>query len=374
MSMSSDSSRFALTTTFEGRDAVLTLRGSVENLAAFELGASLDATIDRDPTSVVLDLSGLTFIGAAGIVAVANAEKRLAEAGIHLTVRSPSALVDRLLGLMEMAETIRLEPALPRHAHLGPEDRSTSPSLARQLGSSVATKDLRTVTALPTDPDVIDGVLRLVVELTRSGIQGADGVSVSLRRHGRLSTVAASDETILAMDAHQYDTGEGPCIDASVLDHWFHAESLATETRWPAFTPRARDLGIKAILSSPLMAFDEPVGALNIYSLTASSFDVEAQEAAAVFAQKASAILSDAGADVSDTRMATRFKEALRSREVISMAQGVLMERQGLGEDDAFTALLRLSMHHGTGLRGRAEEVLLSARKPEFEIDAESHE
>jgi hypothetical protein len=65
------------------------------------------------------------------------------------------------------------------------------------------------MTAMLADPDVVDGALRLVVELARSCVSGADGVSVSLLRHGVLSTVAASDQTIMAMDADQYATGEG---------------------------------------------------------------------------------------------------------------------------------------------------------------------
>ena len=44
--------------------------------------------------------------------------------------------------------------------------------------------DPRRVTALPADPDVVDGALRLVVELARSFVGGADGVSVSLLRNG----------------------------------------------------------------------------------------------------------------------------------------------------------------------------------------------
>jgi len=191
-------------------------------------------------------------------------------------------------------------------------------------------------------------------------------VSVSLLRHGLLSTVAASDQTILAMDADQYSTGQGPCVDASIKGHWFHAESLDSETRWPAFTPQARSLGIKAILSSPLRAFDKPVGALNIYSLTAESFEVKDQEAAAVFAQQASAILSDARADVSDTQMATRFQEALRSRKVISLAEGIIMEREGIDEEGAFSALLRLALYHGVALRERAEAMVLSSLQPEL--------
>jgi GAF domain-containing protein len=181
-----------------------------------------------------------------------------------------------------------------------------------------------------------------------------------------LSTVAASDQTILAMDADQYSTGQGPCVDASIKGRWFHAESLDTESRWPAFTPQARGLGIKSILSSPLRAFDKPVGALNIYSRMAQSFEVMDQESAAVFAQQASVILSDARADVSDTQMAIRFEEALRRRKVISLAEGIIMEREGIDEAGAFRALLRLALYQGVPLRERAEAMVLSAKQPEL--------
>ena len=113
-----------------------------------------------------------------------------------------------------------------------------------------------------------------------------------------------------------------------VRGHWFHAESLDTETRWPSFTPRARALGIMAILSSPLTALEDPVGALNIYSRTASIFDVEAQQTAANFARKASVILGDARAGVTDAQLAVRFQDALRSRDIISTAKGIVMERE----------------------------------------------
>jgi transcriptional regulator with GAF, ATPase, and Fis domain len=222
---------------------------------------------------------------------------------------------------------------------------------------------------MPVDPDVVDGALRLVVDLARVCVKGADGVSVSLQRNGVLSTVAASDSTIMAMDVNQYETGEGPCVDAFSQGHWFYAESLDTETRWPSFTPQARDLGIKAILSSPLKTAEEPVGALNIYSRTAESFDIKAQETAARFAQRASMILSDAGVGVSETQMAIRFQEALQTREVIALAKGVIMEREGVDEDVAFTDLLRLALHNGAPLRRRAEEIVLSAKRPELGLE-----
>jgi len=346
-------------------EAAVAQPGKAENEARFELGALLDAAIDRQRASMDLDVSEPDERLGAGTNDADNAESRLAALGVRLTVPLPSDLVSRLLGLMETTEISFVERPLPKHAHLGPEQTVAMPA-AQRLSSSHSSAHLRRVTAMPADPDLVDGALQLVVELARSCVSGADGVSVSLLRHGRLSTVAASDQTILDMDADQYATGEGPCVDASMKGHWFHAESLATETRWPSFIPQARGLGINAILSSPLKAFDQPVGALNIYSHTASTFDVKAQETAAVFAQKASAILSDARVGVSDTQMAIRFQDALRSREVISLAKGVIMEREGVDEDGAFSALLRLSLHHGAPLRGRAEAIVRSARQREL--------
>jgi hypothetical protein len=132
------------------------------------------------------------------------------------------------------------------------------------------TKGITKFTSIHSGDELIDGALRMAVALAGAAVGGADGVSVSLRRRGVLTTVAATDGTISSMDANQYETGEGPCVDASTEGHWFHAESLERETRWPAFTPRARALGIQAILSSPLLVEEHPVGALNIYSLTPS--------------------------------------------------------------------------------------------------------
>jgi anti-anti-sigma factor len=367
MSITNEAPRFEVVTHFDGSDATVVLRGSVENAAASALGAALDAAIDRHPTAMTLDLAQLEFMGPAGLIAVTNAENRLSSEGVMLKIQSPSALVNRLLGIMELAERARRDESSSEHGHLGPEQMAEFNESTQRFASSLSTKDLRRVTGMPTDPDVVDGALHLIVDLAHTSIGAADGVSVSLMRHGALSTVAASDQTIMAMDANQYATGEGPCVDASVEGHWFHAESLDTEVRWPSFTPRARSLGIKAILSSPLKARDEPVGALNIYSRTAETFEVGDQKAAAVFAERASVILSDARAGVSDTQMAIRFQEALRSREMVSLAKGIIMERDGVDAEEAFNSLLHLSLADGVPLLQRATTMIRSALRPEID-------
>jgi GAF domain-containing protein len=216
------------------------------------------------------------------------------------------------------------------------------------------------VSSIPANDEVVDGALRLVVTLATATVGGADGVSVSLRRHGHLATVAASDQTITEMDAGQYATGQGPCVDASVTGHWFHAETLDREARWPDFVPKARALGISSILSTPLTAGAVPVGALNIYSRTASAFAPKDQQLASTFAVEASNILADAGLDGPDDELSSRLGLMLRTREIISQAQGVLMERHGIGENDAYTALRRLSITQGNPLSQGALDTVMS--------------
>src|ERR1700735_1986058 len=152
MSLINDPSGFGVTTSLEGRKAVLILRGRVESLAAFDFWAALAGAIELDRDEVVLDVSELSFIGAAGLVALANAEKNFAEAGVELTIRTPSPTLRRVLGAMEPTEVDRLDQALARLGHLGREqiDEPTHPPPPiTQLSKG----DLRRLAAIPTDSD-----------------------------------------------------------------------------------------------------------------------------------------------------------------------------------------------------------------------------
>jgi len=317
---------------FVNARAALAIRSEVDRVNAPGLGAILDAVIERH-RSVVLDLGELDSMNGWGLGVIAAQASRLRRSGGTPTIRSPSDLVLRMLDISGVAEP---------------------PHISR-------------ITAISADTDVVDGALRLVVALARATVGGADGVSVSLRRHGHLATVAASDQTISDMDASQYATGEGPCVDASVDGRWFHAESLDTETRWPAFTPRAQALGINAILSSPLLAEGRPFGALNIYSRTAMAFAPKDQELASVLAAEASLMLTSAGVDVTDEQLSSRRNEALGTRRLIAQAEGVIMEREGVEADDAYSMLCDYSRRSNRPFRERAEDVVASTKRPQFD-------
>ena len=352
---------FSLSMDVVRSEAVVSVQGALDEPALVELFSLLDTVIASGYSSMVLDLVGVDSLATTGPAAIASAAQRLAGQDRRLSIRSPSrAIEERLvadgLGHLIVDEEFELMPRRPG------EPSAVIAKVVDNTGARPASRFVERAGAIPTDTDLVDSTLRLVVELARTTVAGADGVSVSLRRHGQLATVAASDQIILDMDAEQYAAGEGPCVDASIKGRRFHARSLDDEDRWPTFTPKARALGIQAILSSPLVAHSHSVGALNIYSLQPWAFGDDDRDLAMRFATEVSAILTDAGVDVSDDRRSERFQASLRSREVIAQAQGVIMEREGITENEAYTVLRVHSQRTGVSLRAWAEEVTGSTR------------
>ncbi|MEO6121267.1 MAG: anti-sigma factor antagonist [Acidimicrobiales bacterium] len=345
-----------------GTDALLCLMGEIDlvNVAVFD--RALHSVIDQGNRRLVVDLGHLDFMGIAGLRVLGAAAARLDPLGGTLMLRSASALTRRVLSITGLSEAIAIEGVESGFDHLGPEQPATEVAATATTDVDLL-GDVVPVAALAASDDVVDAALRLVVALARATVEGADGVSVSLARQGRLMTVAATDETIAGMDIDQYATGEGPCIDAATEGRWFHIESLEEELRWPSFIPRARSRGINSVLSSPLLARDQPVGALNIYSFTERAFAAQEQQLAGVFATQTSLILAAAGVDASAGLIGRRLQGALRARETIALALGVLMERDGVTADEAFNIIRRSSQSSDRPLSELARDVVSSTRQ-----------
>lgn len=216
--------------------------------------------------------------------------------------------------------------------------------------------------AFPANAEVVDAALRLVVALAHATVSGADGVSVMLSRAGSLSTVSASDETISGMDADQYATGQGPCVSAATDGQRIYVESLDTEARWPEFIPRAQQRGINSILSMPLLTRGRPLGALNIYSNRAGAFSDPEQALATLCAQQASDLLASAAVDASAEDLGARLRDALQVRQTITLAMGIVMNREGVSADEAHALLLHSSHQSAIPLHQQAQAIVASTQ------------
>ena len=82
-----------------------------------------------------------------------------------------------------------------------------------------------------------------------------------------------------------------------------------------------------------------------------------------MFAGEASLILTKAGLDVTDDEVAARLGEAQQARRTIAQAEGIIMEREGIAADRAYTVLRSYSQRTNRPLRERAEEVVASTQR-----------
>jgi len=102
-------SDFLIAVSFDRFEAILAVRGEVDNVTALEFGDFLDEAIDQGRRFVVLDLAELGFIDVSGLRVIAERADRLALSGGALTIRSPPATVRRLLDTEGLADLGRLE-------------------------------------------------------------------------------------------------------------------------------------------------------------------------------------------------------------------------------------------------------------------------
>src|SRR4051794_22220370 len=88
---------------------------------------------------------------------------------------------------------------------------------------------------LATKPTLAD-TLQAIVERAAATIPGAEDAAITVKRGDQhYQTVAATGELPRQVDAIQYRTLQGPCLQALEEHHLFRSDDLRDDPRWPAF-------------------------------------------------------------------------------------------------------------------------------------------
>jgi AmiR/NasT family two-component response regulator len=215
----------------------------------------------------------------------------------------------------------------------------------------------------------LSDVLRWLAETAVKAIADADAVSVTMLTEDGANTAATTEEPVVGIDRDQYAAGRGPALHAAHTRQPVRAVVRGDEHRWPEFVRAAQDAGVQAYLSVPLLldgaseAEGELVGALNLYSRTASAFDPFDETLMRLFSGAASAAISNARRWHHASERVRHLEIALVSRGEIDQAKGVLMAVHGVSADEAFARLVEQSQRQNTKLREVARNLLLSVRR-----------
>ncbi len=205
--------------------------------------------------------------------------------------------------------------------------------------------------------------LQKVADLACETIPASEMAGITMVVEGRPKTAIFTDEQAVDIDAAQYETGIGPCLDAFRHQRVFRVDSTERDDRWPAFSEAAGARGVKSVLSLPLLANHEGLGALNLYSTDEEAFSAEDEKVGLAFAAQAGIALANAQAYWDACQLSENLAEAMKSRATIEQAKGILMAARRCGPDEAFEMLVRASQRENRKLRDIAEQLVRNTDK-----------
>jgi hypothetical protein len=209
----------------------------------------------------------------------------------------------------------------------------------------------------------VQATLQRIVDLAESAVDGCEAAGILVVSDNTVTTAAASSPLVVVIDQLQIDADEGPCLDASRQGSTFYADDLIDDQRWPIFAPAAVRVGVRSVLAFSLST-DRP-SALNLYARLPAAFGAIDRAKGHLFATLARLALDSAEERADDEKKSANLIEALRTRELIGQAQGILMERERIQGDQAFDLLRRASQHMNIKLREVAETLVETGESPQ---------
>ncbi len=255
----------------------------------------------------------------------------------------------------------------PEDAYLrSPEDQQqdAEDEWSQELQAEIAGDDadlrdsLAGLSQLATSQMGLTDVLTRVAEFAVSAIPGADGAGLTLMESGHPDTVVASAPFVSAVDDIQYSLGEGPCITAAAQGRTVRSGDLRGDPQWARFGPRVGSLGVRSVLSIPLLIEGKVLGAMNVYAHGLDVFNERSALIGELYAVPAAIAVQNAQVLAQAKRLATQLQAALTNRATIDQALGIVMSRVGCSPDEAFARLREISQRENRKLHSVAEQLV----------------
>lgn len=173
---------------------------------------------------------------------------------------------------------------------------------------------------------------------------GVTGVGLMLIDPGdqQLRYVAATDALAERLESAQEEAGEGPCVEAFVLNRPVATTDVRIDPRWPTLQRTRQLADVAAVLGVPTRLHSEAIGSLNAYSTEPRVWDDSEVAAIVAFNELLETRLATATWARRHTRasaLADQLQRALDQRVIIERSVGYIMGRYRTSAVAAFQAL-----------------------------------
>lgn len=201
--------------------------------------------------------------------------------------------------------------------------------------------------------------LQLAVESAVMLVERCAHACISINDDKRNLIRVGSDDVARRAHELQYEIGEGPCLDVRREQVALVCADLASERRYSSWASRAvADLDVGSMMSLLVYTDDQSYGCLSLYTDRGERFDADDVAVGETLAAHLALTLA-AGRQIHGLGL------ALNSRLVIGRAEGILMERLGITDHQAFDYLRRVSSHTNRKLVDVCEQIVETRTLPE---------
>lgn len=205
---------------------------------------------------------------------------------------------------------------------------------------------------------------RRVVDVAVNAVPHATSCAITLTvGSGPPRTIAATDEVPVAVDAIQYATRQGPCLEALDKDDLVEVEDLSQDDRWPAFAARCvAETPVRSMLGVRLRLDGSDRAAMNFYADQPRRFEKLDLGVASLLAPFVTLSVQSA----LNQEKVSQLQTALETSRQIGTAMGIVMARELVTSEEAFELLRKASQHLNRKLRDVAAEVEFTGTLPDM--------
>jgi GAF domain-containing protein len=205
----------------------------------------------------------------------------------------------------------------------------------------------------PSLEELLERALGLAIDI----VPGCEQAGISLLQDRVVETPASVGDLAERCDKLQEQLGDGPCVTALLEADIIRIDDVLNDERWPEFSAGAAKAGLRSMLACRLATQRDKLGALNMYSTEPDAFTAESEAMAIGYAAHVSLALSALDREAN-------LRRAMKSRELIGQAMGILMERHRVTASQAFDVMVHASQRTNVKLRSIAEELVRTGSLP----------
>jgi GAF domain-containing protein len=174
-----------------------------------------------------------------------------------------------------------------------------------------------------------------------------------------LQVMASSSERMKVTELLEVQFEEGPCFECARIGLPVLNQQLASaDSRWPRFTPKARESGFQMVHAVPLRLRDEVIGAMNVFDTSLHEMTLTESNLLRAFADAATIGILQERTVKQHSDLSIQLQGALNSRIAVEQAKGVVAERLKVDMDTAFGMIRNYARNHNTLLSAVADALV----------------